>query len=122
MKMMYPSDVICLLSGLLSRQRENECCPHSHLHFLSSHTVITKVSTCPSLLGMEEKDIDKGMVQIYWDSLQKQTHCQNIEYFSFSCCYSQVKCLLFLCQPKASILFHNYNVVTLKCKKDIKTA
>ena len=65
-------DVICLLSGLLSRQRENEHCPRSHLHFLSPHIVITKVPKCPSLQNMKEKHKDKGMVWIYRDSQQKQ--------------------------------------------------
>lgn len=31
MKIMLSSDAICLLSGLLSRQRENERCPHSQI-------------------------------------------------------------------------------------------
>lgn len=52
MKIMCPSDVICLLSGLLSRQRQNERCPYGHLHFLSSHTLITK--RCPHVLLCDE--------------------------------------------------------------------
>lgn len=49
MKMMRRSDVIRLVSGLLSRLKQNERCPRSHLHFLSSHTVETNnVPTCPT--------------------------------------------------------------------------
>lgn len=49
MKMMRRSDVIRLVSGLLSRLKQNEHCPRSHLHFLSSHTVETNnVPTCPT--------------------------------------------------------------------------
>lgn len=49
MKMMRRSDVICLVSGLLSRLKQNERCPRSHLHFLSSHTVETNnIPTCPT--------------------------------------------------------------------------
>lgn len=59
------------------------------------------------------------LVWIYRDCLQNQTHCQNTECFFL--CYSQVKCLDFVCQPKASTLLHNCNAVTLKCKKGIKT-
>lgn len=61
------------------------------------------------------------MVWIYRDSLQKQTHCQNTEFFPLCCCYCQVKYLLFFCQPKESPFLLNCNAVTLKCEKGIKT-
>lgn len=115
---MCPSDVICLVSGLLSRQKQNEYCPHGRLHFLSSHTVKTKGAHM-SQFARKEKDKDKGMAWIYRDSIQKQT--QNTDCFSLFCCYSQFKCLPFSYQPKASGLLQNCNAVTLKCEKGVKT-
>lgn len=58
------SDVICLLSGLQSRQRENERCPKSHLHLLFfSNRVIRKVPTYPSSAGYEGKRQRQGDLQ-----------------------------------------------------------
>lgn len=65
MKIMLSSDVICLLSGLLSRQSENERCPHSQIHFPSFCTAITNVPTCPIWWSMKREDKEKEVVWIY---------------------------------------------------------
>lgn len=103
---MCPSDVICLVSGLLSRQKQNEYCPHSHLHFLSSHTVKIKAAQYPIFFFFtKEKDKDMGNVWIYRDSIQKQTDCCNKKKKTFSIHqYSAFEPLLFSYQPKASAL------------------